>query len=192
MGAYIIEKEEPFSVRRCTKNFLAIGTIEEAFCGAGNGRCIFPSGVIEVGDEYIVSCGINDTFNMLIIISKQWLSTRLKPAETFKNTPWRAFFGPIGTVPSLNPLGVDIEMTRMSGKSTPKGMIKTVDAVTIQALEQDPNYEEIPVQIFDDKMSSLRRDKPAPRAPMGVFYGGRGGRSRREWESNEDMLFAPQ
>jgi predicted GH43/DUF377 family glycosyl hydrolase len=72
MGIIEFEAVPPFRITRACRPFL-FGSNENGYCGSGSSYCVFPAGVIANDSEFLVSAGINDTYNTIIHIPNQRL-----------------------------------------------------------------------------------------------------------------------
>jgi len=71
MGAQLFNARMPFDVRHATKRPLVWGsefspTTLSARPNSGHPCCIFPAGIIRHGDDVILSCGVNDSYIVLL------------------------------------------------------------------------------------------------------------------------------
>jgi predicted GH43/DUF377 family glycosyl hydrolase len=79
MGAYTFDKEPPFAIRRMTRE--PIATPEAADAGMGATRIIFPQGLVDDGNRFLVSCGRNDASIQVLTFDKQALFDHLLPVD---------------------------------------------------------------------------------------------------------------
>jgi predicted GH43/DUF377 family glycosyl hydrolase len=86
MGAYLFEARPPFRVCAATKQPLVWGselspTFFSARPNSGYPPCIYPSGVIKEGGGLIVSCGVNDSYNVFLKYDLTELLARMTPVD---------------------------------------------------------------------------------------------------------------
>jgi predicted GH43/DUF377 family glycosyl hydrolase len=79
MGAYTFDKEPPFTIRSLTQDPIAIPEPNDA--PLGSSRIVYPEGLVDDGDNYVVSYGRNDNSIYLLTFNKQGIFERLKPVR---------------------------------------------------------------------------------------------------------------
>lgn len=143
-GAYTFAKEPPFEMTGITAGPLSYGSgknkwyPQPAFFG-WEPYVVFPAGVIDSGNKFHISVGVNDCYNVVVGISKQELSRKLvQPRETAK--AMRAFVTDdmrVSLIPSLlrktsfRPIRV--------GKLGIWSVTKTLDPASIEYMESLPD-----------------------------------------------------
>jgi len=135
MGFVEVENKWPFRIVRLT-NPMIIGSNDERWCGSGNGQCVFPAGIVDRGDEYHVSAGINDTFNKIIVFNKDKIESKLKPVSHFMESHAKCYIvdnpRQVQTMCCMENLG---RLIKVSGTEGRRYMIKTADPFAIKSIE---------------------------------------------------------
>lgn len=138
---------------------MVYGCEEEPYCGQGNPRCVFPSGIIDKGGLWDVSCGINDTTNYVLHFDKNKVDEAIVPIEWFQQDNGRCFlihkdlkvrtqFGD----EMASTLGYKV---RHSGKTGSTYMVKTEDPFLLKSLEGQDGVVDIPIQQYEDMHQAL-------------------------------------
>lgn len=86
MGALIFSADRPFSVILATPEPLCWGserssTFLSSRPASGHPCCIYPAGAVLQGDMVVVSCGVNDSYNVLLQYSLTDLMSRMTPVN---------------------------------------------------------------------------------------------------------------
>jgi len=79
MGAYTFDKEPPFTIRSLTQDPIEIPEPNDA--PLGSSRIVYPEGLVDDGDNYVVSYGRNDNSIYLLTFNKQGIFERLRPVR---------------------------------------------------------------------------------------------------------------
>lgn len=158
MGTYIVRDGQ---VTDISPSFI-YGTKEEEWCGAGNPRCVFPAGVIDDGDKFLVSCGVNDTFNAVIEIPKETAVKDLRPVSHYHTDHSRCWRikkpRPILTLFGKEPVGMISAVSGIYGRTH---IFKTEDPWAIRSLEAADNAEEISLDEYTTEEARLATRSPS-------------------------------
>lgn len=79
MGAYTFDKEPPFAIRSLTQDPILIPEPNDA--PVGSSRIVYPQGLVDDGNNFVVSYGRNDNSIFLLTFDKRGIYARLKPAR---------------------------------------------------------------------------------------------------------------
>ena len=133
------------------------GTQREEWCGKGNPRCVFPSGIVDDGDKYLVSCGVNDTFNSIVEVPKTLVAKYIEPISHFEKDHGRCFRirkrKPIMTLFGTEYVGLLVGLSGIHGCTH---IFKTEDCYAIASLEKSKNVEDITLEEYERLASGLR------------------------------------
>lgn len=153
MGAYTANGNG--QVTAISKSFI-YGTKNEEYCGSGNPHCIFPVGVVDDGDRYLVSCGVNDTFNAIVEVPKAFLTDLLKPKSYWREDHgrcWRIKGRPVvKTLFGAEHVG---KLIKVSGVSGHEYIYKTCDEYAIASLEKCAAATEITLSEYSQAESQI-------------------------------------
>ena len=86
MGALIFSADRPYSVIMATAEPLAWGTeasptLLSSRPASGHPCCIYPAGCVIAGGEVIVSCGVNDSYNVFLHYDLADLMAKMTPVN---------------------------------------------------------------------------------------------------------------
>ena len=86
IGAYCFEADAPYRVLAGTPEPLGWGsecspTYHSARPASGHPLCLYPSGAVLAGQELLVSCGVNDSYNVLLRYNLDALLARMRPVD---------------------------------------------------------------------------------------------------------------
>jgi hypothetical protein len=150
MGALLIDPET-MKITDISEKPLVFGSAKEEFCGNGNGMCVFPMGKIRKGDNWVVSCGINDTYNALITISNEKVMSSLVPVETFSEKKVFYFKCSGRTAPYDSIIGKTSKW-RVVGTSGVRGVtavLETEDPISIKSLNDNSSVAKITKEEYE-------------------------------------------
>lgn len=154
MGAIVVDNDT-LALVSMTYPFL-YGSRYEEYCGSGNPQVVFPSGAVEREDYFAVSCGVNDTFNAVVKVPKEKITSELLPAHHFHTDNgrcWRVTGShSIDSLEGKSQMGTIISH---SGTHGPTRLIKTEDEYSVKFLEQAPFAEEIPLSAYEGRIAML-------------------------------------
>ena len=146
MGAIVIDPDR-LKISFISKSPIIYGTSQEPFCGAGNGRCVFPMGHYwdEKRESYVVSCGINDTFNSIIMIKPEDIEKDMVSSNRFLEPDIRYFriTGRKAGYRSLEGLSTNWKIVKNSGIEGESYVAEVVDPFAIQDLRKNKDAVEI-------------------------------------------------
>jgi len=159
MSAVVFAPEPPFAITRLSRLPILYGTQQEAFCGSGNGQCIFPSGVILNGEQWDVSAGVNDTFNVILHLGAKKVIDGMVPADYYLQDRRQCYLSRNPrTVPFI--AGPEYKwLTLYAGGHGTVGILETDDPFARDALENDPEISAKTIKIPRDEYERL---KPRP------------------------------
>ena len=146
-GAYLIQSKPPYKVTHLSIEPLVYGSRQNLFCGGGNGKCIFPCGHIERNGNFLVSCGVNDTFNCIIQIPREKIEESLIEIEYYQEKHMRYFKGPKRGV--LSGEYGDIHWIPIRVGKNLESIIATDDIKALSVLLALPEVEEISKEEFE-------------------------------------------
>jgi predicted GH43/DUF377 family glycosyl hydrolase len=78
LGVLEFDAKEPFKITRASHP-IYFGSNNNGYCGSGSDKCAFPAGIIDNGDYVCISMGINDTYNTVMKVGKDFIEENLKP-----------------------------------------------------------------------------------------------------------------
>lgn len=135
LGLVEIEGEPPFRIRRLSNPFM-FGSRFDEFCGAGNGNCIFVSGIEQKEDGLVAVAGVNDTFNVRVTVPFEKVEELLLGVEKWLegDSPcYKIVNRPVPTIYGKEMIGFPVKASGMGGRTY---YAKTDDPILAASLDK--------------------------------------------------------
>lgn len=154
MTPYTFQAEPPFNMIRCGREPILWGSLDNGFCNSGNGQCIFPMGVLTFDDHYHVSCGINDSHNTIVEISKESVDAIMDPVDLLRISKVRFFYTEKAAGAPED--GRHWEILKSSGKGM-IGIFHTSNIIAITGLLMNNRVKEITEERFNELLNAKKK-----------------------------------
>jgi len=160
VGAVVIEGKPPFGIKKLGLPFM-YGSREDLFIDRdrpGNPNVVFAAGLVDCGDHFLVSVGVNDSINAVITVPKDNLEATLEPFEAFKKDRGK-FFAIRNGKGVMTLWGMELvgELVKVSGMNCPTHYLNTEDPVTLEFAKNASFVSEISPEEYHKKLKSRTR-----------------------------------